>query len=151
MTKKILQVSVNRMGVISPQWQQPDLMFPSLFAPLRRKSNIYRHRSNSRLRANRRNSFQSRIQSRRHQPLTRRRRPATVVKSLPARKPTSKPKSGWKSWINILWGPKTPIWPLSLLQPQQQVDSKHLCALFHKIQTTVLAATVVQLRDADNI
>jgi len=114
------QVSVNRMGVISPQWQQPDLMFPSLFAPLRRKSNIYRHRSNSRLRANRRNSFQSRIQSRRHQPLTRRRRPATVVKSLPARKPTSKPKSGWKSWINILWGPKTPIWPLSLLQSQQQ-------------------------------
>ena len=109
-----LQVAESRMGLMPPQ--QPVVgaaLIPSLLTPW--TSSTRQHHSNPRLHSTRRSLFQPSIQERRQQPLMRRRRPPMVVK------PRSKPKSGWNSWINISWGPRTPIWPLTLLHPQQVV------------------------------
>ena len=107
------------MGLLPPHHPvtRPSRL-PSLLTPW--TSRTRQHQSKPRLQSNGRSFFQPSVQSsRQQQPLTSRRRPPTVVR----RKPTSKPKSGWNSWINISWGPKTPIWPLTLLHPQQVVHS----------------------------
>jgi len=111
------QVAESRMGELPPQ--QPVVgpaLLPSLLTPW--TSSTRQHQSNPQLHSSRRRLFHPpSIQSRRQQPLMRRRRPPMVVRRKPSS--SSKPKSGWNSWINISWGPKTPIWPLTLLHPQQ--------------------------------
>ena len=103
------------MGLAPPQHVGPALL-PSLLTPW--TSNT--HLSSSQAQHSSRSLFQPGLQPRRQQPLTRRRRPP---------KPTSKPKSGWNSWINISWGPKTPIWPLTLLYPEQVLQYFQPCLL----------------------
>ena len=128
------------MGVLPPQHPVTGTaLLPSLLTPWT-TSSTRKHQSNPRLQSNRRSFLQPSIQSRRQEPLMRRRRPPMVLSRKPPmvvrRKPTKKPKSGWNSWINISWGPKTPIWPLTLLHPQQVVclfqEQVFMC-LMHKM------------------
>ena len=128
-----LQVAESRMGELPPQ--QPVVgpaLLPSLLTPW--TSSTRQHQSNPQLHSSRRRLFhQPSIQSRRQQPLMRRRRPPMVVRRKPS---TSKPKSGWNSWINISWGPKTPIWPLTLLHPQQVVHAFQVLSFMIPKDTT---------------
>ena len=110
----LAQVAESRMGLAPPQHVGPALL-PSLLTPWTSNTHLS---SSQAQHSSRRSLFQPGLQPRRQQPLTRRRRPP---------KPTSKPKSGWNSWINISWGPKTPIWPLTLLYPEQVLQYFQPC------------------------